>query len=323
MRTFKGLENIHSVIDKHVAEWRKENGEPPVENKPRRSIEDMLEDYLGPSVKPNPEPEAPKETQEPEIISIIKQKEEGPHSWLYNEIVKAIKDAAGDGHNTKVIAVIVPVVQSDKELQDLPVNETVTLESPVEISIDTTDSSQTEEPEVDVPEPAQASNEEPEVLQSEEEVQPLTEAIEQEQEQEITEEPEPELEIPELEEKPEEAESVDDILPKGQDEPDAEEAEAFSKMQESLDESLREKAEELAQEAQAVESEPEAVIMPEIPEYDESEELAPVEEEELELEPLEEDEEISQGEPLEFTEIPLDEDEEDIAFQEDPEQKQE
>ena len=27
MRIFKGLENIHSVIDRHEAEWRKEQGD--------------------------------------------------------------------------------------------------------------------------------------------------------------------------------------------------------------------------------------------------------------------------------------------------------
>ena len=29
MRIFRGLENIHSVIDRHEAEWRKDNGEEP------------------------------------------------------------------------------------------------------------------------------------------------------------------------------------------------------------------------------------------------------------------------------------------------------
>ena len=131
MRTFKGLENIHSVIDKHIAEWRKEQGEPP--EKPENiSIEERVKRHLiePEPVKPESKPRDPNrfinaeleheehaepekheenENTEPEIISVIKQKEDEHHSWLYNEVLKAIKDAAGDGHNTKVIAVIVPV----------------------------------------------------------------------------------------------------------------------------------------------------------------------------------------------------------------------
>lgn len=369
MRTFKGLENIHSVIDKHIAEWRKEQGEPPAEPE-SISIEERVKRHLiepepiKPDLKPrdpnrfinaevsHEEPTAPHEEaheeqpdNEPEIISVIKQKEDEHHSWLYNEVLKAIKDAAGDGRNTKVIAVIVPVVQNAKEFENLPVNETITL-SPVE--------EETGEPVIEElisEEPVQ----EPEPEPAAEEPTPEPE---QEPEPEIsTTEPEPELEQPEPEEnsevvieeneepadttteeiteelpEPEEAESVNDIIPEGQDEPDEEEAEAFRQMEESLDESLREKAEELAQvepdesedEEAEEDGEIEAVVMPEISEDEEADDLA-VEDEELE--PAEdggegeEEEEISAGEPMSFTEIPFEAVEEEIELQPDPEEK--
>ena len=103
-------------------------------------------------------------------------------------------------------------------------------------------------------------------------------------------------------------------------------------MEESLDESLREKAEELAQvepdesedEEAEEDGEIEAVVMPEISEDEEADDLA-VEDEELE--PAEdggegeEEEEISAGEPMSFTEIPFEAVEEEIELQPDPEEK--
>ena len=88
------------------------------------------------------EPVAPEESEEhetaseadnePEAAEIIPNKE-GRHSWLYNEVMKAINDAA-KGSSAKIIAVFIPVVQNGKEFEDLPADETVTT-SPIDISL--------------------------------------------------------------------------------------------------------------------------------------------------------------------------------------------
>ena len=177
MRTFKGLENIHSVIDMHVAEWRKEQGEPEEEiselsleeNVRRRLTTGMnpntgtgrfsADRFLGAKPKKQKKFEAPEpkleeveeieadEEPEVEIKSVIKHPDDKPHSWLYNEVVKAINDSAkGLGKNTKIVAIFIPVVQNGKEFEDLPVNEIVTLppvneeavkiEEPEEVTVD-------------------------------------------------------------------------------------------------------------------------------------------------------------------------------------------
>lgn len=390
MKTFKGLENIHSVIDKHIAEWRKEQGEPPAEPE-SISIEERVKRHLiePEPVKPESKPRDPNrfinaevntetehsepekleehENNEPEIISVIKQKEDEHHSWLYNEVLKAIKDAAGDGHNTKVIAVIVPVVQNAKEFEDLPVNETVTLspveeetgelasEEPTDMNIPESEPETPEEitePEPEQPEPEPVPEEATSEPEPEPEVEPEPEISEPEPEPEaepVEPEPEPEEnsevvieeneepadtiteEITEKLPEPEEAETVEDLIPEGQDEPDEEEAEAFRQMEESLDESLREKAEELAQveteEGDDEEADIEAVVMPENSDDDEEADDLAVEIEELD--PAEggeegeddEEEEISAGEPMSFTEIPFEAVEEEIELQPDPEEK--
>lgn len=176
MRIFRGLENIHSVIDRHEAEWRREQGEEPerpdalsLEEAVRRRIAARPETgsgkfsadrFLGvkhDSPKPEapiPEPEpAPNEpdssaipetesaTHEPEsdiapeldaipdVIEVIPPKE-GRHSWLYNEVLKAVNDAAQDRNNTKIISVFVPVVQDGGEFEDLPADGVLNI-SPV------------------------------------------------------------------------------------------------------------------------------------------------------------------------------------------------
>ena len=151
MRIFKGLENIHAVIDRHETEWRKEQGELVDEEPKELSVEETVrrrlthsssspkagkfsaDRFLGePAAKPEPSQESEQEQEEggAEFVNVIKQQEDHAHSWLYKEVTKAVKDAIGNNKNTKVIAIFIPVVQNGKEFEDLPVNESVTL-SPV------------------------------------------------------------------------------------------------------------------------------------------------------------------------------------------------
>ncbi|MBR2207984.1 MAG: hypothetical protein IJ859_04150 [Synergistaceae bacterium] len=151
MRIFKGLENIHAVIDRHDNEWRREQGEPEIpEYTPneaaRRRWEKTLRDgdgglesgrfKKGLSKKTNKDPKEGNESNSPEveIVEVIKQ-EGVQHSWLYNEVEKAVKAAvAGDKKHTKVIAIFVPVIQNAKEFEELPADDSVTL-PPVEEEI--------------------------------------------------------------------------------------------------------------------------------------------------------------------------------------------
>ena len=179
MRIFKGLDNIHAVIDRHESEWRRENGEPEppqpdiVVDRVRgrfEALDRQFESGRGrfdeerfsrsgtPAKKKAPEAPVitPESTQpaeiaklsadrflggsesetvtanEPEAVEIVKNKE-GRHSWLYNEVMKAINDAS-KGTSAKIIAVFVPVVQNSKEFEDLPAAETVTT-SPIDESL--------------------------------------------------------------------------------------------------------------------------------------------------------------------------------------------
>ena len=184
MRIFKGLENIHSVIDRHETEWRRENGEPELRtpDKIAESVRQRLavqpdsksgrfdeSRFLGGSRKPAKKPEhaeeitheiesesakfsadrflggntEPEITNEPEAVEIIKDKN-GRHSWLYNEVMKAINDAS-KGTSAKIIAVFVPVVHGAKEFEDLPADETITV-SPVDESLAKIDSTDNAEP---------------------------------------------------------------------------------------------------------------------------------------------------------------------------------
>ena len=280
MRNERALENIRAVIEQQESEWLKENGFDPTPYKPQprpKTIKKALSGqfsanrFLGESpAKPEPaEPETkapeiepePEIDSEPEVVEIIPQKD-GRHSWLYNEVVKAIRDAAGDGKNTKVIAVFVPVVQNSKEFEDLPVSQSVEV-SPVEETAleleDLTGSEDTpaepelppEEPEesVEVEEPAP----EPEpVAELEEPEAELEEELPLQEDTPQPEEPEPEPEpVTELEPEPEptaeleepESESVDhvgDLLPESEHEPDPELAQAFIDMEAKLDENSTE-----------------------------------------------------------------------------------
>ncbi len=115
-------------------------GEPEVSREQTESARMKLsaDRFLGVSNEPVAleESEAPEITNEadnePEAAEIIPNKE-GRHSWLYNEVMKAINDAA-KGSPAKIIAVFIPVVQNGKEFEDLPADETVTT-SPIDISL--------------------------------------------------------------------------------------------------------------------------------------------------------------------------------------------
>ncbi|MBQ7734125.1 MAG: hypothetical protein IJT58_08935 [Synergistaceae bacterium] len=142
MRIFRGLENVHAIIDQHEAEWRKENGEEPLQPTPRiraRSLErKVVERYSEPSSSQEQEktklnPERFSQSTEPQVkaINVIEQGDGEHHSWLYKEVMKAINDAAAGNKNTKIVAVFVPVIQNSKEFDNLPADETVTISSAV------------------------------------------------------------------------------------------------------------------------------------------------------------------------------------------------
>ena len=161
MRISKGLENIHSVIDRHEAEWRKEQGEISevdealsLEESVRRRLTAPSnpegrfspDRFLGASQKSKTE-DSNEDGKKVEIVSVIKSQDNNKqHSWLYNEVVKAINDAADD-KNIKVVAVFVPVIQNSKEFEDLPVDRIVNLPpvSEDEISISAEELEQTQE----------------------------------------------------------------------------------------------------------------------------------------------------------------------------------
>ena len=214
----KALENIRAVIEQQETKWLKDNGFDPVPHRPeprmfRRKVKEgnfSADRFLGstpPAESPAPAPE-PEQDNTPEAVEIIPQKD-GRHSWLYNEVMKAIRDAAGDGRNTKVIAIFVPVVQNGKEFEDLPVSASVEL-SPVQeedVRMDVADLSTEPEPE---PEPL-------------EEPAPV--------------EPEPEAAS-------EPVDHVGDLLPTEHIEHDPELVEAFNTMEEKLDEQIANSQEE-------------------------------------------------------------------------------
>ena len=364
MRTFKGLENIHSVIDRHVAEWRKEQGEPEEEIK-ELSLEENVRRRLTTSSNPNSkagqfsadrflgtmsmtkskqdskkspestpqseqqleiEESAPadrseaestleesEEASDVEIISVIKHQDNKPHSWLYNEVVKAINDAKGAGKNTKVVAIFIPVVQNGKEFEDLPVDDSVTLSPVNEEAI------KVEEPvepvENDKLEVNEAVSEAPEILEqilvpvfepeTEQEIDQVEqEAIDQEPEEtqeseanqdsapvdslapekeneaeaEAAEEESEEAEIEVEETKPLEATEENnvasfDLLPEGPGDNDEELADAFQVMEEKLDEQLHEQEQTNGNE---IEEADQADSVEEVPEPEELSVIDPV-----------------------------------------------
>ncbi len=287
MRIFRGLENIHSVIERHEAEWRREQGEEPSERPDRISLEEAVrrrltaqpdagsgrfsaDRFLNGKSEPKPEPQLeiteaaiPETEPQVEAVEVIKSND-GRHSWLYNEVMKAINDAAKDRKNTKIIAVFIPVIQNGKEFQDLPADETVTLSSVSEEDSNV----------IAVPEPEN----EPEIMEAEELEEPeavpeVPEAAEISeisdlQEEKMT-EPEhedlPDLpdiaEVPETHDEQEQEQEVPlsedfNLLPEPQETPDPELAEAFREMEEKLDESIQEAHEhEQEQEQEIITSE--------------------------------------------------------------------
>ncbi|MBQ6435344.1 MAG: hypothetical protein IJJ09_05035 [Synergistaceae bacterium] len=276
MRISKGLENIHSVIDRHEAEWRKEQGEISevdealsLEESVRRRLTAPSnpegrfspDRFLGASQKSKND-NSDGDEKKVEIVSVIKSQDNNKqHSWLYNEVVKAINDAADD-KNIKVVAVFVPVIQNSKEFEDLPVDRIVNLPpvSEDEISISAEELEQAQEPE-------------------------------QEQTQETNED--------------------FNLLPETQIESDEELAEAFQTMEEKLDDSLQKENEENeeAVESESVEEvenvEPSEPIEQEeiavIQEIKEPEEPEAVEENEVEEVESEGQPEILQHEEIEIT----------------------
>ena len=262
-----------------------------------------------------PEPEA-QEPQEPEIREVIPQKD-SRHSWLYNEVVKAIRDAAGDGKNTKVIAVFIPVVQNGREFEDLPVSEVVELPPVSEEDINVEDLTDISE-EVSAPEP------EPEPEQQvEAEPEPMPEPEAEPQEELLPAEPEDEPADDEQEEAP--ADTIGELIPEGPREPDEELAEAFQTIQENVEEERAKIQEDTAQTVEEIIDEFDEAVEEFIHELDELEDkpepLAFVEEAdelpadfegfpETDEEGADEPEEVSEGEKMPFTELPMLEDDE-------------
>ena len=269
----KALENIRKAIHAQDAEFRREEGLGPKQPKPQPVIPSLKPEpkaqqedsggkfsanrFLETSINSEPKSE-PK--HEPEIVEVIPQKD-SRHSWLYNEVAKAVQNVSDGNPNTKVVAVFVPVVQSGHELEELPVHETVELppvneeDFSLEDTIDIQDDPITPEPEPE-PEPEPAPEPEPEIAQVVEEAEPeiepeiaqVVEEAEPEPEPEIApvvEEAEPQPEISEEQNLPEEfsaepeqAEHLEELIPESIDHPDPELAEAFTTMEEKLDEHI-------------------------------------------------------------------------------------
>ena len=145
MRNFsKALENIRKAMRDQDEEFRREEGLEPKQSKPEPKIPSLKPEpqsqpsqqesggnlspdrFLNTSIGQKPEHAPESQDTKPEIVEVIPQKD-SRHSWLYNEVAKAVQNASGDNPNTKVVAVFVPVVQSGHEFEDLPVHETVEL----------------------------------------------------------------------------------------------------------------------------------------------------------------------------------------------------
>ena len=228
-------------------------------------------DDLTPGPSPYAGDGSPLSSTEPEFVEVIKQKD-NKHSWLYNEVVKAIRDASGDGRNTKVIAIFVPVVQNGKEFEDLPVSEIVEL-SPVD-----EDAVKIEE----LPSVAEAFSEpEAEPAEHVDEIFP-----------EPMHEPDPELAqaFENIEVKPD-----DDVQAEPEEAPEVEEITANEP--ETIPDSEGAELEELPMR----EIEPLDVHEDDTPQETNNEEIS----EPLDINVDENPEEFSAGEKLEYTEIPL------------------
>ena len=316
------IKKLHAVIDRREAEWREEQSEPDVGSATRAKKKSgfgiaagkrfSADRFLGKSSEPS---ESEKEIPEPpeeiinenknknksenenseggkaEIISVIKQNENKHHSWLYNEVLKAINDAAEDNKNTKVIAIFIPVVQSGKEFEDLPIDLSVTLPPISENEIK--DEEVHIEDLVEIPELTGTDDalitEEIEGTDSYKKSDNKTEEAEAAENSEI-------------------AESVDDIFPPDQEKPDPELAKAYETIKENLDANFQD-----AEQASETESSPEN------PEISPLREVIYAENEAEE----ENENEISEGEEMPHEELSLDESEayktvEDILIPDEP-----
>ena len=152
-----------------------------------------------------------------EIVSVIKSQDNNKqHSWLYNEVVKAINDAADD-KNIKVVAVFVPVIQNSKEFEDLPVDRIVNLPpvSEDEISISAEELEQAQEPEQ---EQTQETNEDfnllPETqIESDEELAEAFQTMEEKLDDSLQKENEENLRIQFFDKDGENVENVESVEP--------------------------------------------------------------------------------------------------------------
>ena len=362
----KALENIRKVMQAQDEEFRLEAGLAPRDQKPEPKIpslkpEPVLEDshkdsggkfaanrFLETSIGQEPahESAAHHETQTqdtaPEIVEVLPQKD-SRHSWLYNEVAKAVQNASGGNPNTKVVAVFVPVVQSGHELENLPVHETVEL-PPVneddfriedEIDIqndpvpadsvpqepenaaaaesepDETDNFVLDESKTEIPEENDFSEGEP----SQQEEPVISEPEHQEPEdipepqEPVTADAEPqesaEPDLPEeLLAEPEQAEHLDELIPESIDHPDPELAEAYSTIEEKLDESISAEQEQPEPEQAAETAENPAENSETVSEF------SAVDMSEFDITG---DDDFSEGEKMPFTEIPPDEDSEALS----------
>ena len=296
----KALENIRKVMQAQDEEFRLEAGLAPRDQKPEPKIpslkpEPVLEDshkdsggkfaanrFLETSIGQEPahESAAHHETQTqdtaPEIVEVLPQKD-SRHSWLYNEVAKAVQNASGGNPNTKVVAVFVPVVQSGHELEDLPVHETVELppvneddfriEDEIDIQNDPVpadsvpqepDEPIAAESEPDEPNHFVFDESKPEILEENDfsegepsqQEEPVISEPEHQEPEDIPEPQEPvtadaepqesaEPDLPEeLTAEPEQAEHLDELIPESIEHPDPELAEAYSTIEEKLDESI-------------------------------------------------------------------------------------
>ena len=231
MRIHKAIENIQAAIDRHQDEWLKDNGYEPEEHvrrkvaepapvkkpkpseRPRQPKQQFAANrFLGetpaaPSPEPEQELEQELEAEQVEVVSVIKNQKDEKQSWLYNEVLKAINDAAENNKGTKIIAVLIPVVQNGEEFKNLPVEESVTLSPVIEddVNLDAMPLVLSEEPEeipapIDeaepIEEPVTAEEPEPEDIQEDiqEEAKPEIDAEIFAETTEPMFEPEPELE---------------------------------------------------------------------------------------------------------------------------------
>ena len=339
----KALENIRKAMRDQDSEFRREEGLGPKKSEPHPKIPSLKPEpepqlsqedsggnlapdrFLNTSIaqEPAPAPEMPSEPQPqdtpqaqdtaPEFVEVIPQKD-SRHSWLYNEVAKAVQNASDGSPNTKVVAVFVPVVQNGQEFEDLPVHTSVELppvneeDFKIEDEIDIQDDPDGNEQEPDEPEVLVVAvpdttelevqlDSEPEPMELEEAASTDSEPQEPE-EHDISEddtmqpeEPaitEPEPDIPEeLSAEPEQAEHLSELIPESIEHPDPELAEAFSTMEEKLDESI-------AAENEQPEPEETAEISEEVSE------LPDVDMSEFDIT---EDEDFSEGEKIPFTEI--------------------